>query len=150
MITYFELVHGQPVVVIDTRVKNIYLRPQTAPLNDNKWHEVKLHRDGRMISINIDSQCHDSSDLEQTNYQILTGGYVYLGLADPNNINLSDKKTFVGEMVRGKVTINNVQQRVVQQPYYWPSVPAITTNQTVNIDTSQLSHDGIYNKSSPL
>jgi hypothetical protein len=76
VITYFELVHGQPVVVIDTRVKNIYLRPQTAPLNDNKWHEVKLHRDGRMISINIDSQCHDSSDLEQTNYQILTGGYV--------------------------------------------------------------------------
>lgn len=142
MITYFELVNGQPVVVIDTRVKNIYLRPQSAPLNDNKWHDVKLHRDGRTVSINIDSQCHDSSELEHANYQILTGGYVYLGLADPNNINLSDKKTFVGEMVRGKVTINNVQQRVVQQPYYWPSMPAITTNQTVNIDTSQLSHDG--------
>jgi hypothetical protein len=73
---------------------------------------------------------------------VFIGGYVYLGLADPNNINLSDKKTFIGEMVRGKVTINNVQQKVVQQPYYWPSMPAISTNQTVNIDTSQLSSDG--------
>ena len=143
IITYFELVKGQPVVVIDTRFKNVYLRPQTAPLNDNQWHEVKLHRDGQTVSINIDSQYHDSSDLGQsTNNQILTGGYVYLGLADPNNINLSDKKTFIGEMVRGKVTINNIQQKVVQQPYYWPSMPAITTNQTVNIDTSQLAHDG--------
>lgn len=148
IITYFELVRGQPVVVIDNRVKNFYLRPQTAPLNDNQWHEVKLHRDGQLISINIDSQYHDMSDMGQiSNNQILTGGYVYLGLADPNNINLSDKKTFVGEMVRGKVTINNIQQKVVQQPYYWPSMPAQsihTTNQTVNIDTSQLtsSHDG--------
>ncbi len=31
---------------------------------------------------------------------------------------------------------------MVQQPYYWPSMPAISTNQTVNIDTSQISHDG--------
>ena len=45
-------------------------------------------------------------------------------------------------MVRGKVTINNVQQKVVQQPYYWPSMPAISTNQTVNIDTSQLASSG--------
>lgn len=132
------------MVVVDTRAKNYYLRPQTAPLNDNQWHEVKLHRDGLLISINIDSQYHDMVEMAQmSNNQILTGGYVYLGLADPNNINLSDKKTFVGEMVRGKVTINNVQQKVIQQPYYWPSIPTIqTTNQTVNIDTSQLTQDG--------
>ncbi|CAF0717725.1 unnamed protein product [Brachionus calyciflorus] len=144
LITYFELVRGQPVIVIDTRVKNFYLRPQTTPLNDNQWHEIKLHRDGQLVSINIDSQYHDMCEMVQINNQILTGGYVYLGLADPNNINLSDKKTFVGEMVRGKVTINNVQQKVVQQPYYWPSIPATihTTNQTVNIDTSQLTQDG--------
>lgn len=143
IITYFELIKGQPVVVIDTRIKNVYLRPETALLNDNQWHEIKLHRDGQTISINIDSQYHDSTELTQsTNNQLLTGGYVYLGLADPNNINLSDKKTFIGEMVRGKVTINNIQQKVVQQPYYWPSMPAISTNQTVNIDTSQISHDG--------
>ena len=143
IITYFELVRGQPVIVVDNRVKNVYLRPQTSPLNDDQWHEVKLHRDGKTISVNIDSQYHDSSDLGlSSNNQILTGGYVYLGLADPNNINLSDKKTFIGEMVRGKVTINNVQQKVVQQPYYWPSMPAISTNQTVNIDTSQLQTDG--------
>ncbi len=143
IITYFELVRGQPVVVIDTRFKNVHLRPVTQPvLNDNQWHEVKLHRDGQTISVNIDSQYHDSADLGQSHNQILTGGYVYLGLADPNNINLSDKKTFIGEMVRGKVTINNIQQKVVQQPYYWPSMPAITTNQTVNIDTSQITHDG--------
>ena len=143
IISYFELVRGQPVVVIDTRYKQVHLRPVTQPLNDNQWHEVKLHRDGQTVSVNIDSQYHDSADLGQSgNSQILTGGYVYLGLADPNNINLSDKKTFIGEMVRGKVTINNVQQKVVQQPYYWPSIPAITTNQTVNIDTSQITHDG--------
>jgi hypothetical protein len=140
IVTYFELVRGQPVVTIDTGYKNIYLRPAVpAALNDNKWHEVKLHRDGETISINIDSQYYDSNELSSSTTTILTGGYVYLGLADPNNINLSEKKTFVGEMVRGKVTINNIQQKVVQQPYYWPQTPAFVTNQTVSIDASQLT-----------
>lgn len=167
IITYFELVRGQPVVTVDTGYRNIYLRPSVpASLSDQQWHEVKLHRDGDTISISIDSQYYDSSDLSgainpssgSRANTILTGGYVYLGLADPNNINLSDKKTFVGEMVRGKVTINNIQQKVVQQPYYWPqtpgggatgasgypAAPSYTTNQTVSIDASQLgtSPDG--------
>ena len=139
IVTYFELVRGQPVVTIDTGYKNIYLRPPTpSALNDNQWHEVKLHRDAETISINLDSQHYDTNELG-IRANILTGGYVYLGLADPNNINLSEKKTFVGEMVRGKVTINNIQQKVVQQPYYWPQTPSFTTNQTVSIDASQLT-----------
>ena len=146
VITYLELVRGQALVCVDARVKNVYLRPQrrggapspTPPLNDNRWHEVKLHRDARSISVTIDGLYYDvgelpppaplvptknvaSSSSSTSALNILTGGYVYLGLADPNNINLSDKRTFVGEMVRGKVIINNIQQKVVQQPYYWPS-----------------------------
>lgn len=97
IITYFELVRGLPVIVVDNRVKNIYLRPPTAPLNDDQWHEVKLHRDASTVSVNIDSQYHDQAELSHAGAQILTGGYVYLGLADPNNINLSDKKTFIGK-----------------------------------------------------
>jgi hypothetical protein len=79
IISYFELVRGQPVIVIDNRVKNVYLRPQTQqPLNDDQWHEVKLHRDGKTVSVNIDSQYHDSSDLGGSgSNQILTGFYYY-------------------------------------------------------------------------
>jgi len=68
-----------------------------------------------------------------------------------SNVTLIITKAFNGEMVRGKVTINNVQQNVVQKPYAeyssvaWSaeSSSSVVTNQTVNIDTSQLvSKDG--------
>lgn len=156
IVSYFELVDGLPVAVIDTRYKNVNLRPTTSPrLDDNRWHEVKLHRDGQLIGITIDSQYYDSEDLGVGYNQILTGGHVYLGIADPTNINLSHKKAFKGEMVRGKVTINNVQQKVEQKPYdfngnvAWSSgttgVSGITTNQTINIDTSQfVAKDGKF------
>ncbi len=163
IVSYFELVDGLPVAVIDTRYKNVNLRPRSAPrLDDNRWHEVKLHRDNQKIGITIDSQHYDSEELGVGYNQILTGGHVYLGIADPTNINLSHKKAFKGEMVRGKVTINNVQQRVEQQPYdqngniawhsssssntHTASVSGISTNQTINIDTSKfVAKDGRLN-----
>lgn len=152
IVSYFELVDGLPVAVIDTRYKNVHLKPVRCPrLDDDRWHEVSLHRDDQKIGITIDSQYYDSESLGTGYNQILTGGHVYLGIADPTNINLSHKKSFDGEMVRGKVTINNVQQNVIQKPYTeysnvaWSesSSSSIVTNQTVNIDTSQLvSKDG--------
>jgi hypothetical protein len=155
IVSYFELVNGYPEAVIDGRHKNFNLRPKTPQLNDNRWHEVKLHRDGQHVSINIDSLYHDSTDLGHGYNQILTGGQVYLGIADPNNINLFHKKPFNGEMVRGKVTINNIQQRVEQQPYYWSqsaSATSLLANQSssmahLNIDASQLklAKDGKLN-----
>jgi len=163
IVSYFELVNGLPVAVIDTRYKNVNLRPQTSPrLDDNRWHEVKLHRDNQKIGITIDSQYYDSEELGPGYNQILTGGHVYLGIADPTNINLSHKKAFKGEMVRGKVTINNVQQKVEQQPYdqngniawhsssssassYSASVSGLTENQTINIDTTKfVAKDGKF------
>ncbi len=93
IVSYFELVDGLPVAVIDTRYKNVNLRPLNCPrLDDSRWHEVKLHRDGQKISITIDSQHYDSESLGAGYNQILTGGHVYLGIADPTNINLSHKK----------------------------------------------------------
>lgn len=160
IVSYFELVDGLPVAVIDTRFKNVNLRPVTSPrLDDNRWHEVKLHREGNKISITIDSQYYDTKDLGTGYNQILTGGHVYLGIADPSNINLSHKKPFDGEMVRGKVTINNVQQKVEQRPYDFgntgwyggsssssiSSSISTTQNQTVNILPSRfVTQDGNF------
>ena len=147
IVTYFELVNGLPVVVVDGRHKSFNLKPNTPLLNDNRWHEVKIHRDGERISINMDGLYHDSVVLDQSFYQILTGGDVWLGIADPNNINLANKKPFNGEMVRAKVTINNVQQKVEQRQQYWSSGTAIlSSNNTINLGLNpqniQYSKDG--------
>jgi hypothetical protein len=140
IISYCELIAGRVALTVDTHYNSVRLAPKIGNLNDNRWHDIKLHRDGQMLSVYIDNQYIDTANLGHSN-NILNGGSVYLGIADPSNINLSNKKAFIGEMIRGKVTINNVQQKVIQQPY-WPAMGHISSNQTVNIDASQLAHDG--------
>jgi hypothetical protein len=142
VISYFEILNGQPIFVIETQYQVIQLRPYISyRLDDGAWHTIKFQRNGQRVILQLDKS-NDESAMSHSN-AILTGSSVYLGLADPNNIRLSNKKPFVGHMSRAKVVINNVQQNVRQQPYikYDTSVSSIQSNPTnINIDTSQLSN----------
>ncbi len=141
VISYFEIMNGQPIFVIETQHQVIQLRPYISyRLDDSAWHTIKFQRNGQRVNLQLDKS-FDESTISHPN-PILTGSSVYLGVADPTNIRLSNKKPFIGHMSRAKVIINNIQQNVRQQPYnsYNPAVSSFTTNQTnINIDTSQLA-----------